>query len=869
MEDLAGHVGGDGLRAAVQTGVAHLGLGQISLDHVSVFFDLARKKLLSLNIDSHLTLAGGQIDLITILPIFSFCGGMSQASKSQTPAPSAISLKALATECLGEAADLPELNITELSLFAEPGQGTYSLSVLTEEDWAWDMSGRGTGPALTLQQLGFQVQKTQQGVTGGLNAAVSLGGFALNLSAQYQGRGAGWFFTGTAADPDGVPLSSFIQDAGQKLGASVPPALVQAVQDLKIDLLYASFDTALKTFQFMGDVTTTGQIPLGLKSYELAIQAAISSTVDQASGTRNLSGHLEGDLQIGKALFDAAYDFGPGAKTITGQWTSTDGTGLQFGEIAEALGLESGVSAPDGLDLGLKSASFKFLEADDQFNLSAETTHFGDAFFTAGKTQSSGWGFVFGVDFPPASRLSALPVVGKDLKAADFLTFQQAGILLATAALKDYALPSLPPLPTPAPAAQSIRKSGQGGGRSVKPIAQGTPLQVPQGMSFVAVIDLIASSGDRKTKNLHSIVAKDELVLQVTVAQTGLSLFIELAGTVGIPTGGKSKLALADPTLRIDLTTEIVFQLYGGLHFSINRAPITARARLIIDESEAQVTAAISADRSPLPPPPVVKGLHFDEFGIMMGVFFEPPGVDLGLQGQFTVGEVQTTKDDQFAFVMEVVEEIPDVLYLAFYIDELDLGQVVTLFTDAPEPSVVKSLEIIKASDLSFHWAENVVVLADGTIAQPGFGFSAGIKFLAFSAFAELEVGGSTGIQGLAEMTAIHLHNVLTITGDGQGIKRSYQQVNGQWKQVVNNQVVKERPPLPTRVQVIVPPGGPVIAFNSTKSPYLHANWQVTLFDVVKEKVDATITNNGFAFSLEFDLSGTSRSSFSIARSKA
>ncbi len=674
----------------------------------------------------------------------------------------------------------------------------------------------------------------------------------IDLALNRPASGPGLIFTGSVKTSV-LPVEQFVRDCGQQIGVTVPDALVKAVQGLQVESLEVKFDTQQKLYAFAANLSVTGHIPFGTKSYDLQTRASFSSTTDAGAGQRTLTGHMEADLQIGKASFVIAYDFGPAAKVITGSWRSDGTTTLGFGDIADALGIAHNLTLPEGLDLGLKSASFDLRVSQDLFSLSAESTKFGDAFFTAGKGQDGQWGFIFGVDFPGMKKLSSLPAIGNDLKAADFLTFKQLGVILASTTFKNYTVPALPQLPgatgvTAAPAAK---------GRSIQPVAASASLQISPGLSLVADIDF-SSSTDARTKNLHSIVAKDELVLQATLGTTGLTLFIELGGKVDIPGAGKSKLALANPALKITLTTEIVFQLSGELDMTINGAQIAAIARLIIDESEAQVAIDITSQHGTLPPPPGVKGLHFEDFGMQMGVFFEPPGIDLGLQGKFRIGEVQAAQADQFAIVLELVEELPDILYLAFYVDKLDLGQVVTLFTDQTDPSMIKSLEVVKGSDLGFHWSENVVVLPDGTIAQPGFGFSGTIQILSFGAHADLEVSATQGIRGRAEMSPIDLRGVLKVAGGGKGITRTYQQLNGQWQEAANNAIVRQVPPLPTRQEVMIPPGGPVIEFN-TRSPFLNVNLMVSLFDVVRESTQVTITDKGFSFHLTYNVAGIER----------
>lgn len=851
--DIASAIGGASLRSAVDSSVNALGLGTIAIDAMRADFSVSTRKLTQVSLDGHLTLGGGRVDLaLQMLPDLMFTGTLAKTAAGQ-PVPT-IALNALAAQVLRDSADLPSVLVDQLDLSAYPHLGTYSVKAHTSENWAWDVSGTGAGTTLALQQISFHAERSPQGATGGLQAQLGLSGFAVNLSAEYAKPGAGWLLTGTGANPRGVNVSDLVRDLLAKLGATATGDLVSAVQNLRVANLAATLDTHTKSFTFAADTTTTGQVPLGLKTYNLGFKVALSSDIDATTRKRGLSGHLEADLTIGNALFALNFDFGA-ASVVSGSWRSADGSTLHFLDIAQAIGINDAVVIPGGLDLGLKSASFDYHVTEKLFTLSAESSIFGDAFMTTATGSDGRWGFVFGVDAPQASHLSSIPGIGGDLHAADFLTFDQASILIASNSFKNFSIPALPKLP-PQAKMQADRAIA---GRAIAPLASGTKLQLAQGLSFAMEIDFASGSADRRLANLRSIVGGSKLLLQAAIGPSQISFFVELEGKVSIPAGGNGGLALSNPAIRIDVLPMIAFQLSGGIGFSIQGTPVTATARLIISESEAQVAISLAADQKPLPGFPGVKGLHLEQFGVEMGVFFEPPGVDLGIQGKCQIGEVQTLQSDQFAIVLEMIGEVPNILYLSFYIDKLDFGQVVTLFTDRAEPATVKAMEIVKASDLSFHWSENQVVLPDGTVATPGFGFSATIQILSFAAHAELEVGIAQGIHGRAEMSPINLKNILQIKGDGKGISRTFQEIQGQWTEVTNSSIVRQVPALPTRHDMVISAGGPVIEFNALSSPFVHINWNVTLFDLVRQTVDVTITDTGFSFVLTYQLGTIAR----------
>src|SRR5262249_50194762 len=50
--------------------------------------------------------------------------------------------------------------------------------------------------------------------------------------------------------------------------------------------------------------------------------------------------------------------------------------------------------------------------------------------------------------------------------------------------------------------------------------------------------------------------------------------------------------------------------------------------------------------------------------------------------------------------------------------------------------------------------------------------------------------------------------------------------------------------------------GGPIFRIQSSGSPYLHYSWSVSLFDLVRERVEGTIGNDGISFGLTYQVLG-------------
>ncbi|EWY80025.1 hypothetical protein FOYG_16823 [Fusarium oxysporum NRRL 32931] len=145
-----------------------------------------------------------------------------------------------------------------------------------------------------------------------------------------------------------------------------------------------------------------------------------------------------------------------------------------------------------------------------------------------------------------------------------------------------------------------------------------------------------------------------------------------------------------------------------------------------------------------------MKGVHFDSFGVRIGIIFEPPGAAIGLSGQLHIGDAGSSAqvvldDDKFVVVCELVEEVPNPLYISVYVPQMHLAGVLTVFTDAPSPFDVP----VTFTDLSFLWSENPmesVALPDGLLSNMGYGFSAAANILGFSFYGGLEINLNNGL---------------------------------------------------------------------------------------------------------------------------
>lgn len=784
---------------------------------------------------------------------------------------------------------MPQLDVADFSITLEPRSQYYSFSAYISQSWVVIAD---PGVVLDLVEVyATYIGAATPKLSGFLMATLSLerdqshGGQTTTAPAASQAPVAptkgidfrlsavrlpgvdGWDFCGKAGDDQIISFDELILALAKKFGVnSARPAILSG---LAINDLMLQFDTVQQEFQFSCGL----QIVIGSR----AIDAIINVDVRRHSSAFDIN--FNGTLQLGGAYFELTFNIGS-VTDVAGTWRSTDGRTLGFADIAKALGIDAPVDVPAGLDFSLKAASFSYNATQQAFVLSAESAQFGDAFFVTARGLDGKLGFVFGVDTPHAGHLSSLPGIGGDLKAADFLTFQQVSFLMSSGTFQSFAIPALPVLPGSQPGSPGTGVAMAG--RPIAPLARGASLQLTPGLSLAAGMTFATASSDRRMANLASIVGQPSLLLQVTLGKDLLKFFCALTGTIWIPAGGGNQLALSNPGVEIDITVVppvMAVQLAGGVSFNALGMPIAAAARMMISETEAQVACTLAVGQPGAASQMTVPGLGalpVGNLGVEMGTYFEPPGVDLGVQGKLQIGQGAAEHTCAFAVVMEMVEEVPNPLYLSFYLDKLTLADVLAMYmpymtlyeaeaataaaavTKVLAPDIynmaVSALQLVEATDLSFHWCDSVVILPDGTVAQPGFGFSAGIQILDLAGYAELEIGAAQGLHGKAEMTRINLRDILVIEGDGQGIKRTPPAPGAA---PPNNAILRGVPRMPS--DWVVQPGGPILQFNAAGAPFLHANFMVTLFDAVRTAVDVTVSPTGFSFLLSFQAAGVAK----------
>lgn len=783
-----------GAQDEVRTGLAAVGLGDVTLRSVHVGIDRTAGALVYVTMQGSMQIAGAIFDVYLQMPSFSFGGKLSPA----TP----ISLTTLLESMLGDAGGLPDIGVTVLSLDADPQSGSYSLAVELEDN---QLTVGGYG----LVGVELELAKQSTGMTGSISAGIALGGSKLFVSGNY---GPGWTVSGQL---DELSLAALIGEVLALVGLPNP------LTDLQLRNVSASWNLTTGAFSFSGELDM--DVQLGPQTLATTLNLTVDSAVDTQTRNRTTTGVLTGSLSLGGMTFDLRYAFTPGQQVLTGTWNAQGHVG--FADLASAFGLDvpgGDVTLPD---LSLTSMSFAvdWSKAGEQaFELIAATS-IGDAFFVVDRPQpGQPWAFAFGAAITGATRLSqVLTPVGLDVTALDFITLDGAFFLVASASFPTLQVPGFAVL----------------GGRTV---------QVSKGVTAAVLLDLGGTPDRPDVTTLKTVLSGPPVLLgEVTLSTSVLAIAVtvQLTGSLRITGPGSLSVTLTDVSLILK-PEPVATTLRGSVAFPLGNTPILATGLLTIAANEVIGALNVQGENGQVLPFPMgLAGVNLTDIGVEIGVTYEPPSLEMGLLGRFVIGPGPATPQgpvqsrpltamppsDEFVLILGLEGDVPNPLLLSMYLRQVSFATTVEAFTNQQPAGIPPVLDDISASDLMIYWCDAPAGLQepDGTWAYPGFGFNAILDLYGLHAFAELKIDSTSGITGDSCIDPLGIPGVIDLNGDGKGTPAAYPG------------------------QVTVRPGGAMIGVSTITSPYLNISWKLTLFSTVTQSVTAQVTRSGFTFTVD------------------
>jgi hypothetical protein len=178
---------------------------------------------------------------------------------------------------------------------------------------------------------------------------------------------------------------------------------------LLVERLALSVDLARKTYAAGIEIAGDWNIPFGhgrgLTFDELELHFEASPAGAQ--------GGVKASFEVGDESFDVSLDMSSQGVVFKGEMTETDAP-LDYQDIAVALGMYGLPELPEGLNVGIESASFAFDTSKPRIDFDLQTTK-GEAALVAGKDAAGNWAFAFGalLGLDLQVHLTDIDVVGK------------------------------------------------------------------------------------------------------------------------------------------------------------------------------------------------------------------------------------------------------------------------------------------------------------------------------------------------------------------------------------------------------------------------------------------------------------------------
>ena len=781
------------------------------------------------------------------------------------------------TKTLGVAIpeDVPELSLNEISVQFDTGNNGLRIDCLTE----WDVpSGVPVveGKSKVLLTIMVEANPGGRGRSASLSMRWSLekgpaGGPTYNIDASVFFSRASQVFTLDLSAPEAgktIALSQLVTDLSLP---SLPTPAADAV-DTVFQVSHFSMNYARpgNSFAVAWSRPFEGGILLAEYAQGARSSGASSSPGAPAPRDRQVKVSWLGDNE------DAAIGLEDALKLVGG-----DG-------VYSAVNTYIPSTAKDMLTF--KELGFQYSDGGAQRSVTftALSKYRGgtEAFVTyqSGAKRGIVAGFVFGKEGSETqdSLIDRLPLdtgkagIVKDLlKTVDTVLDQVelTHVLVSTVDSTQFHPPAL------SPAARQPSDMIQGAPPVARPFGHGT-MSVAKGVAV----------GFKVRFGHHPILSKfikiKELDAQVALGDR-VGFRISIPETLELEAGSGNSLALLRPTLEIQKkASQTSFSLGGQLELMLFGESVEVGGWMSV--STRGVSAHLKLEDLSLPPLPSLPGIHFEAtpdkpMHLLLGLAFQPPAINLGMQGYFYICSSTPGKryEGKAGIVLEVVQGAAHPKYLEFAIDEMNLMTVAEAFTganyflqlaeDANEvvgdvvdgpfddlsggvdsgiDAVQGALEHIEAvvsnvkmESVRFHWANNIVHLPDGNVAMPGVGFRGGLEFLGWNAFASLNFStqGIPGFTGHFETEPLEIPGVLRIWGDGKGIRELPKD-----GEPISN--LEPSGQLASTTGYWLEPGGPVLQLSTQSSPFLYADLHAELFGFLQTDIHAEVTDEGFSF---------------------
>lgn len=637
------------------------------------------------------------------------------------------------------------------------------------------------------------------------------------------------------------PTSSTLPELVNRFLSSVnlPVPAVESIPEIDVQNIRL-LGSQNQTFDEHSDLQVSAEslsvLTLGSQDHDIALNLSLNTMTSSDTMNKIWEGFLEGNIHFGTAQLEIKYDLA-NSKRLMGKWAEKQGEQLTFQNISEALGIAHSIPVEAmGLDLRFSSVAFELQLDQGHFLLSARSDTLGDAFFAASNAEGT-WNFVFGILIPQGKLSNELTML-----TGNFLSeigIGEACCIYSTLEEDIFKIPELPDLPNDTKPSFGFLESAT--------------MKIDRGIVFCADL-LVSQTNNPLLKIIHSITGKDRLLLQtpLTPPLTGQRVTARFLEPITIKAGDAS-IVLKQPEILMNLSPMQV-QLKGLIDVPLGAESLSCTATMEIGETHAQCSVTVNnvdenGQLQSLPSPLGLSGIQLDEVGVSMGWTFTPPSLLLGLDGTFHVQD-QPPGINQFGITVAFQGSLPTPKLFYGYLEQLD-PEIFYKAVTGKQLNGPDFLNKLAAKQVFMYWSDITKELPDGALINKGAGFNGFIDLFGFKTYASFMLS-SGGIQGSAQAAPYRLGNLLTIGGNGEGIRLKEYLVDGEWI------TLKKEPTeqYESRLITYIPPGGAVLQFSTVTSPYLYASAQISFFHLLDQEIEIEISDQGFRFELESDIGG-------------
>jgi hypothetical protein len=383
--EIAAWVGGDSLKNSVDGGLKALDLDEISVDDLKIFFDIQKRKINSLSLRGHITIAKIKFNIYITLPDFQFGGSMDKSNS--------ISVKSLIEHYFYAAENFPEILITDIGFVAHPSISFYSFQIVVEDDWVYKIS---ESQSFALKGIELSISKSKGQIFGSFGATLNFSGVDIILSALQSAPNVGWQLDGSTGKDQNIPINVLLQELAKKF--DIENKIPKPLENLIVQNLKLSFNTQTKDFTFSLET----KFPIDKKELDAVIKIELKHNDNKY--TRKISGVVTvGDLQ-----FDLIFQQAQDADTVfLAAFENKAGKDESIQPLVELMLDQNDPKNKDIIDAA----------AGISFNLK-------DALLVIDKGQTTK--ILFGLDIGGGIDLSQMPLVSKMLpeNASVRMTFQ-------------------------------------------------------------------------------------------------------------------------------------------------------------------------------------------------------------------------------------------------------------------------------------------------------------------------------------------------------------------------------------------------------------------------------------------------------------